>query len=377
MGKEKTPADIPLSQVHRTQQKAILRMHLYMTGETHRRLLATGRAMRGAITDAARPSDGTLDGLGQYRAKQAVTREWNKFFAEWKELFEEMRTQAASIPFGMMAVYHDKFLRPKLGNLTERALSERTNVIDFVFNPQVEAVRAAADKRIYSDGLKLSRRIWKLDHESLRQIENIISTGVANGSSAWDIAQALEQYLGAGQDCPRWTRTRLYKVPKKEIAAGRRTGLYSKDACAGQGVAYKALRLARNEIQAIHHLATDAMLKQMPWVQREQIHLSAAHPVEDECDVIVTGGENGAGVYAVGAITLPIHVQCLCYKTAVLMSETEFTARLRGWTNGTEAWPEMDAFQQSIGGNLLVDLITSQIAQHLARWAFEDPYQFN
>jgi hypothetical protein len=370
----KTLADIPLSQVHRVQQKAVLRMHLYMTGETHRMLLSLGKKMKSAVIGEAR-GDNTIDGMGLYRAKQVIERQWRKFLDEWKTLFEEMRTQAAYLPFGMMAVYHEKFFKPAFAR-AEKKLSERINIVDFVFNPQVDAVRAAANRRVYKDGLNLSRRVWQLDYESLREIENIINTGAINGASAWDIAEALEQYLGAGQNCPRWTRTRLYKISKKEIAAGRRTGLYSKDACAGQGVAYKALRLARNEIQAIHHMATDAVLRQMPWVQREQIHLSGAHPVEDECDTVVTGGENGKGVYAVGTITLPIHVQCLCYKTAVLMDETEFGESLRGWMNGTQAWPEMDTFQQSIGGNVLIDLTKSQIAQHLARWAFEDPYKF-
>jgi hypothetical protein len=370
----KTLADIPLWQVHRVQQKAVLRMHLYMTGETHRMLLSLGKKMKGAVIGEAR-GDSTIDGMGLYRAKQVIERQWRKFFDEWKALFEEMRTQAACLPFGMMAVYHEKFFKPAFTR-AEKQLSERINVVDFVFNPQVDAVRAAANRRVYKDGLNLSRRVWQLDYESLREIENIINTGAINGASAWDIAEALEQYLGAGQNCPRWTRTRLYKISKKEIAAGRRTGLYSKDACAGQGVAYKALRLARNEIQAIHHMATDAVLQQMPWVQREQIHLSGAHPVEDECDTVVTGGENGKGVYAVGTITLPIHVQCLCYKTAVLMDEKEFGESLRGWMNGTQAWPEMDTFQQSIGGNVLIDLTKAQIAQHLARWAFEDLYKF-
>lgn len=371
----KTLADIPLSQAHRAQQKALLRMHLYVTGETHRMLLDAGKAMKAAVIGEAR-DDGTMDGLGLYRAKQAVEREWRKFFAEWQALFEEMRTEAAALPFGTLAIYQEKWLKPALSKV-EKQLGERVSVIDFVFNPQLEAIRAAADKRIYRDGLNLSRRVWQLDHESLRAIEDIINAGVANGASAWQIAEMLEQYLGAGQDCPRWTRTRLYKVPKKDIAAGRRTGLYSKDACAGQGVAYKALRLARNEIQAIHHLATDAVFRQMPWVQGEQIHLSAAHPVEDECDTVVNGGRDGKGIYAVGEISLPIHVQCLCYKTAVMMSEREFTDGLRGWLDGSQAWPEMDAFQQSLGGNLMIDLIRSQIAQHLARWVFEDPYTFN
>lgn len=99
----KTLADIPLNRVHQTQQKAILRMHLYVTGETHRRLSETAAKMKVAVVGAAK-ADGTLDGLGLQRAQRALTREWNGFFAEWKPWFEDLRMQAASIPFGTLAV---------------------------------------------------------------------------------------------------------------------------------------------------------------------------------------------------------------------------------------------------------------------------------
>lgn len=309
---KKTLADIPLNRVHQTQQKAILRMHLYVTGETHRMLSETAAKMKVAVVGAAK-ADGTLDGLGLQRAQRTLTREWNAFFAEWKPWIEDLRTQAASIPFGTLVVYQQKMLKPALKTLTPdpSPIGEgKKSTIDFVFNPQLEAIRAAADKRIYSDGLRLSQRIWNLNTEALRGIEQTLDTGVANGMSAWDIAAELEQYLGAGQDCPRWTSTRLKSLTKSDIAGGDTTGLKSGDACAGQGVAYKALRLARNEIQAIHHAASDAVMQAMPWVEKEQIVLSPSHPIEDECDDVVAEGEGGEGIYPVGTIELPIHVQC-------------------------------------------------------------------
>jgi hypothetical protein len=117
-------------------------------------------------------------------------------------------------------------------------------------------------------------------------------------------------------------------------------------------VAYNALRLARNEIQVAHHLATDRIFAHAPWVEREQIRLSPDHPpIECECPDVAAGGENGDGVYPKGEVTLPIHVQCLCYKLAVLMDSGQFVERLRGWLAGTAGWPEMGLYADYVGAD--------------------------
>jgi hypothetical protein len=363
--------DIPVKRVHQVQQRALLRMLLYAVGRTHEMLWDTSQKMKSALVAAA-DEKGKLDGLGLSQAKKALEREWASFFKEWKPMFEDLRRQAASLPFGTLAVYHDRLVRPAI----EKAAATES-VIDFVFNPMIQAVLDAANKRLYSDGIPLSRRIWNLDWESQKGIADTVSVGVANGMDAWTIAEELQQYLGPMQDCPRWTRTRLNKLTKKDIAAGVKTGLYSKDDCAGQGVAYKALRLARNEIQTVHHAATDQVMGMLPFIEKEQINLSPSHPVDDVCDQTVAAGEGGKGIYPKGQIELPLHVQCLCFKTAVLMDESQFVDQLRGWLNGSSTWSEMDAFQTAIGGNVNIDLTSSQVAQHLPQWAFEDPYQFN
>lgn len=380
----KTLADIPVGRVWQTQQKAVLRIHLYVTGETHRLLLEFGNTAR-AIVGRVAGADGVLDGLGLVKAKQSIALEWKRTFDEWRSLFETVRTAAVSLPFGTLAVYQQQWVKPIVDKTVDerrttqnagRRMQEAKTAIDFVFNPQLKALREAADKRIYQDGLKLSQRVWNLQQDALKGINATLDTGVANGMSALDIAKELEQWLGAGQDCPRWTTTRLYGLTKKDIASGDRAGLKSGGDCAGQGVAYKALRLARNEIQAIHHMATDHVMAVMPWVEGEQIVLSPGHPVDDECDEVATGGENGDGVYPKGTIELPLHPQCICMKVAVQMGEDDFADRLRGWMMGSEAWPGMDQFANAIGGDVNVDLTTSQTAQHLAQWAFEDPAKF-
>lgn len=135
-------------------------------------------------------------------------------------------------------------------------------------------------------------------------------------------------------------------------------------------MSYKALRLARTEIQKIHALATDRMMAMQPWVEAEKVNLSAAHPERDECDDVVEGGEKGDGVYPVGTIELPLHPNCLCYKTAVLMDQKQFTNDLRAWMRGERPWAEMDAYAADLGVDLNTSLLPAALT--LAVWLFGD-----
>jgi len=278
-----------------------------------------------------------------------------------------------------MAVAHERLVverlkveeRLEIGELGIGELEIVESVEGGVFSPQLSVLLNAASEWLYGDSLNLSARVWQIDREAQDGINAILLNGISNGDSAWNIAQQLEQFLGANADCPRWTSTRLYGRTKSDIAAGDTTGLLRGDACDGSGVSYNALRLARTEIQKAHALATDRILASQPWVEKEQVHLSAAHAGSDICDETVQGGEKGEGVYEVGTVELPLHPNCLCYKTAVLMPSTDFTKRMNGWLNGSEAWGAMDDYAEQLGVNseqLSESVLPNAI--NLAVWLF-------
>lgn len=383
--KIKTLRDIPLN-LSAAQQAALMRLHLYLIGRTHKMLSALADRFRLILGKHA--EDGGLSDMGYFLAQREMLTAWQTFFREWAALFQAARVQAGSIPFGMLAVQHERVSTFLLAEKNEsRVLVEREDIetegggddapdLNAVFVPQLQTVIDAANRRLYADGIPLSQRIWNLDQNSWSGIQQILAQGVSEGESAWNLAKLLEQYLGAGQECPRWTSTRLYGLTKQDIADGNRTGLYSGEECAGQGVAYNALRLARNELQIIHHLATDTLFSRMPWITHEQINLSPSHPaIGCACEDIVGGGENADGVYPKGEVQLPIHVQCLCYKTAVLMDDDEFVRRARGWLYGTEPWPAMDDYASWLG-IMPLDVFTVSlmvgVATSLAVWLWGD-----
>ncbi|MCX6786842.1 MAG: hypothetical protein NTU85_03475 [Candidatus Kaiserbacteria bacterium] len=229
-------------------------------------------------------------------------------------------------------------------------MTEAASPVQVQFEPQLQGILDAARERVYGDGFKLSQRIWRLDQESLNGIRQVVYEGIANGESAWAIARKLEQFLGAGAGCPRWARSRLYGLTKKDIASGDRMGLYSGEECKEQGVSYNALRLARNEVQISHHMATRAVQDKIPWIEQLQIYLSPAHPEVDKCDDAANGGPNGDGVYPKAeAPILPLHPQCLCGSKGILLGPEEFADKLRGWVRGEEQWPQMDQYAGWLG----------------------------
>ncbi len=321
-------ADIGVDELAGAQQLALIRLHAKLTGETHRLLLDFSARVRAEMVRVA-GEDGTLGPLNFFNLEQYGREQWAETFNNWEELLGAARRQAAWIPFGQVARLHGHFMGAALAGLEEGALLEQGGLAVGVgmpdsavlqeFAPVIEAMSRRIDALLnnsaalaYSDGKSLSGRIWDLSSQGWAGITNILRETAITGDSAWNAAKKLEGYLGAGQECPRWTSTRLYQLTKTDIAQGDERGLIRGNPCESRGVAYSALRLARNEIQIVHHMATDEAFANMPWVEQEQVILSPDHPpITCECPDVAAGGEKGDGVYPKGEVVLPLHVQCV------------------------------------------------------------------
>lgn len=361
---EKTVRTIPASRLLQAEIAGLARVHLWVTGEIHLRVADFGRQARAILIRRA-DQDGQFDGASGFAAQTDILKAWGDCQADLvKYLLAGMR-QSVRLPFSLMAEQHNRIVRPVCNQVSEAR--RPAPIFEAWVEQQFRVLMDAAQTRIL-DGLNLSGRIWSLDRLVREEINTRIVRAISDKQDAWSLAKELEQYLGANQDCPRWTSARLYGLSKKDIADGDLHGLVTGNSCDGQGVAYKALRLARTEIQAIHAAATDVQLAASPWVQMERIVLSEGHPERDICDDVVEGGEESNGVYPVGSVILPLHPNCLCYKVAVTMDDDEFVERMRGWLDGSQPWTEMDAYGQNITGGAGVDL--SAETDLLNTWLF-------
>lgn len=330
---------IPFSEIGQYRQLALVRLLLGFTGHTHQWLLDYGDTAASILRRHYRNPADVPDVLNWLESA------WNDAYAGWLDSFHEARRQAAALTFGELGLSHNHYMRPF------QALQEARSPFPPVFEPQLQEVVEAAANRVHDDGFKLSQRIWRLDRQSFNGIRRTVMSGVSESKGAFQLAQDVEAYLGAGADCPRWTYQRLYGLTKADIAAGFATGLLTGSACTPErGVAYNALRLARTEIQFAHNEATRTIHERSPWVEQVKFNLSPAHPEPDICDEFAQGGPQGDGVYLSRELQYPpLHPHCLCFVTAVQMSDAEFTQRMRGWLNQTAVWPEMDSYAASIG----------------------------
>ncbi|HOZ01849.1 MAG TPA: hypothetical protein PLG20_08525 [Candidatus Syntrophosphaera sp.] len=160
-------------------------------------------------------------------------------------------------------------------------------------------------KRIGTDGLTLSDRIWNLEKHVWRRIDGIVISGIARGQSAVEMAKELQrEILGIKRpdDIPenlRWTSGISRSV------RGRGT------------IHYNALRLARTEIGNAHHEAdvmaamTSKVVLGMRW------NLSPAHGQYDVCDQLASQDVYGLGpgVYPPRSVPLYPHPNDMCFIT--------------------------------------------------------------
>lgn len=151
------------------------------------------------------------------------------------------------------------------------------------------AVERAAN-RYYSDGLKLSDRLYRINTEMRQTIENTIVRGLAQQLSAAELAKQMRADLAAaGSSNPR----------------------------------YHAMRIARTEINTAHREAhilsvqnADGTLKD--YTDGVRWNLSLSHPAPDICDLYAgydSGG--GPGVYMPDDVPSD-HPSGLCFTTTVL-----------------------------------------------------------
>ncbi len=357
-------SEIPLNRLFDYQQVALMRVLMYLTGQVHELIGDAAKEMRAVILAQA-DADGNLDTLRAYKVQGEVAKIWGDVVTAFNKLTLRGMEQAASLPFGVQAAYHQKLIGP----VSKPSLAE-AQVIDGVFASQLKAIVDAAMDVLGPDNLRFSTRIWRFDRESRSGINSAIMAAVTDQKSAWQLAQDLEQFLGAGEDCPRWTYTRLNRVSAAEKAKGDPRGFLNGEDCSGKGVSYNALRLARTEIQRAHHLANDNRMAAMPWIEQERIVLSASHPEPDECDEVANGGEDGKGIYPKGTVSLPLHPHCFCNKVAVQDLQA-FGDQLGEWVRTGQGFAAMDEYKANLGMEYETNLLNNPVAARLGVWLFD------
>lgn len=343
--------------VDRLQHVGISRLTLYVAGRIHAAIYPFQAWLVDEVRQAA-DGEGAVDGAKISGLLGVAEARWREVMRRYTALLRTGREQAGDIAFTSLRVKNSA----RLPVWVERGTAVGESVVirqasgvtrqasgvglSESFQPVTEDwTRLArmwtrrrnqaleiAGQRIWGDGLNLSQRIWRLENGGLLSIRRTLAAGMANRTNAWQLATELKGMLGAGRDFPRWTEERLYALSPRRRAQDLSGLLRAGDAILpgeSRGVAYNALRLARNEIQIANHAMTTEIATHFPGIVGRKSRLSPEHPATDICDDYAAGGP-----YAVTENFLPLHPQCLCFYEEVLMPKADFAAQVRGWVAG-------------------------------------------
>ncbi|MCE5200440.1 hypothetical protein LLG39_15845 [bacterium] len=179
---------------------------------------------------------------------------------------------------------------------TKSVFIQDVGEVQVTFGRVAEHALSIAYQRIYTDGLTLSDRVWKLDAEHRRAIEDKVVSAIASQQSARDLAKELHSYL---------------------IDPGLQNGRYN------------AMRLARTEINTAHregHIQSclDSSGQLKGYISAIGFRLSASHPKPDICDVWASQDADNLGSGNYLPENVPVdHPHGLCYTVTILKNHPD------------------------------------------------------
>jgi len=152
-------------------------------------------------------------------------------------------------------------------------------------------------------GYKLSDRVWQDAIDVRTRIDRLLDYHIAQGTSAVDIAELLEDYMTPG------------------ISKIKTNAPYGKEG------SYATRRLARTEITAASGRATINASAANPFVDSIKWQLSASHTRErctsGICDDNAKGGKEADGVYPIdGVPQYPAHPHDMCTLVPVVTKDS-------------------------------------------------------
>lgn len=192
---------------------------------------------------------------------------------------------------------------------------------------------------IYNEKWYLSDAIWADQKNKLRDINTIITNGVAAGKTTYEIAKDLETYVDPKAVKP-WAWSKVYPVSTKVID-------------------YNAQRLARTVIAHAYARATIREAKNNPLSEGIQWHSALT---ERTCQICI---DRDGKIYAPDDLPLD-HPNGLCTYTIVTPTMEEIADRLADWVNGADD-KELDEWYAKQNGEAVIDTPATQKANEAVK----------
>ncbi len=179
-----------------------------------------------------------------------------------------------------------------------------------------DAATRQAHHFVAADGMQLSDRLWRLDHNARTKVGAAVQQAVVKGYSA---SQAVQEFLARGEAIPPEIAAKTQAAAADTVAEAAGAALL-KDP---EGAYAHAMRVFRTEINRAHGNAYRAGAEQTPGAIGTQFNLSPRHPRRDICDMYAKANLYGLGpgVYPHGKSPWPAHPNTLSFETIVFEDE--------------------------------------------------------
>ena len=206
----------------------------------------------------------------------------------------------------------------------------RLNMKDTFSSMFSKIPKAAMDEilfgKVYKDRKGLSERIWQYTKKFDKDIDYIISEGMANKKSTYEIAKDLEKYVNPNA-------TKEFEWSKVYPNSSKR-------------VDYNAQRLARTAVNHAFQQAQKRICEKNPYVEGIKWLTSNSHRTCELCN-----SRNGT-VYKVNEVPLD-HPNGLCTTVPQIpMSLEEIGTELRAWIDGASI-SKLDKWFEEYGDDFL------------------------
>ena len=163
-------------------------------------------------------------------------------------------------------------------------------------NVPEDIVTRVVSGKVYQRGWSLSKAIWQDSRKIQNEINTIIAKGIAENSSAYDIAKDLEKYVNPSARKP-WDWSKVYPGCRKKID-------------------YNAQRLSRTLVNHAYQQSLIQTCKGNPYVRGIKWLSDGG---ERTCDIC---RERNGKIYPVGDVPLD-HPNGLCTQAAVLVEDMQ------------------------------------------------------
>lgn len=180
-----------------------------------------------------------------------------------------------------------------------------------------EVIKSITTGQVYQGKWSLSKAIWQDVEKNQKDVEEIISIGLAQNKSSFDIAKDLEKYVNpdAKKDYD-WSKT--YPGVKKKVD-------------------YNALRLAKTLPSHAYQQAYSKTVDKNPFVTAVKWNIANNHKVCDICNDRATQDRYGLGKGVFPKDKVPMdHPNGQCVLSSVTVNSEDIADRLADWALGKE-----------------------------------------